>query len=51
VRDSEKVYVDSPHSSQKLKHNIQREIGNISKLAQLSVTQHFHKKACLKAGN
>jgi len=32
--------------------NIQRENCNISKLAPLSVTQHFHKeKACLKAVN
>jgi hypothetical protein len=30
-------------------HNTQRENGNISKLAPLSVTHHFHKeKACLK---
>jgi len=47
-----RVYVNLPQSLQNLKHNIQREIGNISKLAPLSVTQYLYKeKVCLKAGN
>jgi hypothetical protein len=46
------VCINLPQSLQNLKHNIQKEIGNISKLPPLSVTQHFRKeKACLKPGN
>jgi len=46
------VYINLPQFLQNLKHNIQREIGNISKLAPFSVTEHFYKeKACLKAGS
>jgi len=46
------VCINLAQSLQNRKHNIQKEIGNISKLAPLSVKQHFHKENdCLKAGN